>query len=539
MKSDDATDDAPFSPAQRREVRALLSKFHRGVVSESACNYHQCAIHICFSAEPPPLEVRSAESESLAPSPAEAAPNPNATGLAFLARSQDHPETTLLPDERIHEIQHSFRKDRVRLLWCCGSFMLVVAQCLTMAVIFWSTLNPSCAINDASAGCPTGHWCQRRAGYADAGYCNPCDDLDAEFCANLKLNLPSYDRRVPGDAETLFEMSRIDFTGWKLRDELGRSKKDAIETMCPSCYAPHITFSPEGSGKVGRTVEYRLTDAATANLERVQQIRRGDAIVIVVSSVLIGLAVSREIRDIQLCQLKQAQGDVIGRAPPRCVVMVFNIVHALRTFILIPSLVMTASVLVVFRGREAVAVCMNTVAILIVLDIDNYAYDFGLSEEMRAYFDFHDRVIISPHLARALDRTKKIHMALIPAAICWGVFAQLYRNVYVAFIGGLLGCCFLTTPLGFSIDRILRRKVGHGRSRRQVGPGQRGTPQEVQRTDGSGHSCAVLLCDVVKIWCKGLANIIFLVFVVFVVQSDWGYDEEGSLFSNSSNSSLG
>ena len=31
---------------------------------------------------------------------------------------------------------------------------------------------------------------------------------------------------------------------------------------------------------------------------------------------------------------------------------------------------------------------MNTVAILIVLDIDDYLYKFGLSEEARAYFDF-------------------------------------------------------------------------------------------------------------------------------------------------------
>ena len=374
-----------FTLAQRREMRTLLSQFRRGVVSESASNFHQCAIHVCFSLDPPQV-VADAATESEVH---EAVPKRDATELTFLAwDEEDSPESVLLSDFHIHEMQHSFGTEGVRLRWCCGSFMLVVTQCITMAVIFWSTLNPSCAVNDPSAGCPTGHWCVRRVDYADAGYCRPCSDIHAEFCTNLKRVLPSYDSQAVG-ADTLFEMSRLDLVGSKLQNGLSSiSERDAVESMCPSCYSAHTTFPSQGSGKIGRAVEYRFTDASVANRERVQQIRFGDAIIIVVSAVLIALAVCREIRDIQLCQLKQAQGVAVGSTPGRCTVQVFTIVHAMRTFVLIPSLVMTASVLVVFRGREAVAVCMNTVAILIVLDIDDYLYKFGLSEEARAYFDF-------------------------------------------------------------------------------------------------------------------------------------------------------
>ena len=182
-----------FTLAQRREMRTLLSQFRRGVVSESASNFHQCAIHVCFSLDPPQV-VADAATESEVH---EAVPKRDATELTFLAwDEEDSPESVLLSDFHIHEMQHSFGTEGVRLRWCCGSFMLVVTQCITMAVIFWSTLNPSCAVNDPSAGCPTGHWCVRRVDYADAGYCHPCADIHAEFCTNLKRVLPSYDSQA-------------------------------------------------------------------------------------------------------------------------------------------------------------------------------------------------------------------------------------------------------------------------------------------------------------------------------------------------------
>ena len=108
-------------------------------------------------------------------------------------------------------------------------------------------------------------------------------------------------------------------------------------------------------------------------------------------------------------------------------------------------------------------------------------------------------------------------MALIPIAMCVGVFAHFHRNGFVAFLGGTMGCGLLTTPLGFTIDRVApalyKSRTG---CRRQVSPEKREGPLgESSRTnDKAGQRCSRLLCDLGRIWAKGLANIAFLVFVV-------------------------
>lgn len=561
----------PFSRTQRNAIRWLLSQFRRGIVSESASNLHQCAIHVCFFQKTPDHSAGSVSSEGAALGTAdEQLPDLN---LEDDFKHENNPETALLPDKRIADIQRSFQRFDVKLRWVCASLALVCAQCFTMAVIFWSTLNPSCALNDTSAGCPTGHFCRRRTAYADAGWCAPCSDKYATFCANLKQHYPSYDSMhaiQPGrnsssiDGITQFNEADIDFETWGFPEpgsamEASASRHEVVEVICPQCYAPFVKFSSSLSGntKIGRTAEYRFTDAGTANLERVQQLRRGDAIVVIVCSVLIALAVCREIRDIQLCEWKQkcffselrrserVEVDHSGRGRDYRgrFVFAFNFAQALRTFVLIPFLAMTSSVLVVFRGREAVAVCMNTVAILIVLDMDNYAYDFGLSEELRAYFDCHDRMIISPRVGCKLDRVKNIHLVLLPGSICWGVFCHLIPNGYIGFIGGLLGSCMMTTPMGFTVERVLRKfysverqnetKISATSAEKKILPATKTFGRggdlpggDVEAMDaGVGavdlpSSCCAMVCDIAKIWAKGLAGLLFLVFMAF-----WSHDE--------------
>ena len=38
----------PFNRTQRNAIRWLMSQYRRGVVSESASNFHQCALHVCL-----------------------------------------------------------------------------------------------------------------------------------------------------------------------------------------------------------------------------------------------------------------------------------------------------------------------------------------------------------------------------------------------------------------------------------------------------------------------------------------------------------
>ena len=82
-----------------------------------------------------------------------------------------------------------------------------------------------------------------------------------------------------------------------------------------------------------------------------------------------------------------------------------------------PSLVITVPALVLFKGGDALSVCLNTVAILFLCDIDNIFFDLVLGERVPARVEDAGRVELDDAEASALARTKAVHVALLVLAV--------------------------------------------------------------------------------------------------------------------------
>ena len=63
--------------------------------------------------------------------------------------------------------------------------------------------------------------------------------------------------------------------------------------------------------------------------------------------------------------------------------------NAIRQFALIPMLLLTVVDLVSFSGSDAVSLCLNTVAVVFILEVDNLSYEYALEEQTRAQVEEH------------------------------------------------------------------------------------------------------------------------------------------------------
>jgi hypothetical protein len=57
----------------------------------------------------------------------------------------------------------------------------------------------------------------------------------------------------------------------------------------------------------------------------------------------------------------------------------------LRWCILVPLVVMSTPLCVMYRGSDAVNVAMDTVAIMFVLNIDTLVFNHGISEDLKGF----------------------------------------------------------------------------------------------------------------------------------------------------------
>ena len=89
---------------------------------------------------------------------------------------------------------------------------------------------------------------------------------------------------------------------------------------------------------------------------------------------------------------------------------------------------------------DALNICFNTIAILFLCDIDNIAYDHGLSEHVRMRVEERGRVDLGAAEAEALVRTKAVHVGLIVLLVPCVVWSeQLEVALFLPFLAFWLG----------------------------------------------------------------------------------------------------
>mmetsp|Transcript_8246 Transcript_8246/g.19877 ORF Transcript_8246/g.19877 Transcript_8246/m.19877 type:complete len:670 (+) Transcript_8246:186-2195(+) len=449
--------------------------------------------------------------------------------------------------------------------WLCASLTMVIAQVLTVQAILSASSNPTCS-DESAAVCPLGMWCKPSLGFCS--WCVPwykplCDEfldgaaweqhVEREISAATSTIIPSSSppSTIPSASyfgtkefqehlyETYFAPRKLKAeTDWgRTRDGASRALKiEEIPAMCWRCSAGlhqpnvekhvattvsrmtqldavNVTAAAQSTiVKPFATTQFeerrRMHDTVLASVHALSELRPDGYFVIFMSSVVVALAICRELADVLLCELtleRRFHGEMKSRvsaltedveslqrlppgapgpgddihgaegpgtistssgtslggplaqtalevddlqeeqnnAPPRprgaaptnrtatsaarrrpspptsstTTVRLLKLCCILRRFAVIPLLIVTIPKLVIHQGRDSLAICLNAVAVLFLLEIDNFAYSQGVSAKLKAAFELTGHLRLSDKDCYRMMVRNRVYFVLVPCTV--------------------------------------------------------------------------------------------------------------------------
>ena len=154
--------------------------------------------------------------------------------------------------------------------------------------------------------------------------------------------------------------------------------------------------------------------------ERVDSMMIGDWLTLGLASMVVAFAVFAEIRDAMLCEI--ALRDVSERREvSRGWRFAIRGLNFARYYILLPNVILSVVALVLNDGGRVKDVCLNTVAVLFLLDLDNLAYLHGLGERTRMEAEEHAGVRITDDELQTINAVKVVCVLGIPGVVLIGL----------------------------------------------------------------------------------------------------------------------
>ena len=127
-----------------------------------------------------------------------------------------------------------------------------------------------------------------------------------------------------------------------------------------------------------------------------------------------------ELKDVELCAISiEKAGDKLSPTTNH----LLRLLGGLRRWCFLPAIVTSCVQLVLFKGGDALNVCFNTIAVLFMMEIDNFAYVVGLSEPVRTNVEVRGRVELDSDRINALRRAKLAHVVCIPIVVVFAVWS--------------------------------------------------------------------------------------------------------------------
>jgi hypothetical protein len=165
-------------------------------------------------------------------------------------------------------------------------------------------------------------------------------------------------------------------------------------------------------------------------IDRVDSMLLQDWFALFLASIVVAFAVFAEIRDCMLCEI--ALRDISKRREvPRGWRFAIRGMNAARYFVLLPNIICSVMYLVLNDGGRVRDICLNTVAVLFLLEVDNLAFLHGLSERTRMEAEenlgVHEHV--TEHDLQSMDAVKLACVLTIPCAVVGGVCGVYARNL--------------------------------------------------------------------------------------------------------------
>ena len=187
--------------------------------------------------------------------------------------------------------------------------------------------------------------------------------------------------------------------------------------------------------------------------------------ILALAAVVTALTLSSELRDITFTEISQRTAmlatydtngsGVVGyseffaamKAGDLTYFFLYTLVF-LRQFVCLPLLLATIPLLVLTQGANAVGICMNTVAVLFLLDLDNLVYEYGINERTKTYLEVNAHIQLEDADAESLSVAKSTYMVLIPCTVLVAVVGGKSDVTVAPFI------CIIALMAGNLIERL-------------------------------------------------------------------------------------
>ena len=153
---------------------------------------------------------------------------------------------------------------------------------------------------------------------------------------------------------------------------------------------------------------------------------------------VVAFAVFSEIRDAMLCEIALRDISQKRQVPCGWRFAIGGLSFA-RYYIFLPNVVYSVMALVLSDGGRVRDVCLNTVAVLFLLEVDNLAFLHGLSERVRMEAEemAGTRQVADDEL-RTMDAVKIVCVVLIPFVVLVGILGHnLANDFFVEIIAPL------------------------------------------------------------------------------------------------------
>ena len=179
------------------------------------------------------------------------------------------------------------------------------------------------------------------------------------------------------------------------------------------------------------------------------------------ASLVVAFAVFAEIRDGILMEIALREISK-RREVPRGWRFAIHGLNFARYFILFPKILFSVMSLVHDNGGRVRDICLNTVAVLFLLEVDNLAFLHGLGERTRMEAEEHAGA--HEHVTEldleTMDAVKLVCVLTIPCAVIGGVCGAYARNLAD---GETDNICFMLAPLPSMLVVFVQRVKANGR----------------------------------------------------------------------------
>jgi len=185
--------------------------------------------------------------------------------------------------------------------------------------------------------------------------------------------------------------------------------------------------------------------------DRVDSMMLQDWLTLFLASIVISFAIFAEIRDLTLCEI--ALRDISERREvPRGWRFAIGGLNFARCYFMLPNVIMSVMELVLNDGGRVKEVCLNTVAVLFLLEVDNMAYLHGLGERTRMEAEENAAARVTEDDLQTINAVKLVCVLAIPAVVLAGLLGG--RHVFSRW-PGVFGS--LIAPLPSMIIMSLQR----------------------------------------------------------------------------------